>query len=446
MDSQNNSSTFRVLMFPWLGHAHVSPFLELAKKLSKRNFYVYFCSTPVILDPIKQNLTREAKFPSIELVELHLPSLPDLPPHYHTTNGLPPHLHKTLAKAFDMASPDFHRILTSLKPDLFISDFHPSALASALSLNIPTVGQTIGSSMFLVDALKKVTGANFPLRCNYLRDYPNDDHDLTLGDRILQSCERSSTILLVRGFKDIEARYLDELSVLTSKKMVALGPLVQGPGDEEDPNTAEAGRIIEWLDKKEASSVVFIAFGSENYLSKEDREDVAQGLLLSKVSFIWVLRSPKGEKLNLKEALPEGFLEMVGERGLMMEGWAPQRKILSHPSTGGFLCHCGWSSVLESLSFGVPIIGMPLQFDHPANARLVEDVGVGLEIKRDKKGRLHGKEVGRLINEVVMDRNGEEMRKKAKELSRCLREKGEKWIDAAVAELINLCGKKNHQE
>ncbi|KAJ4845375.1 hypothetical protein Tsubulata_050614 [Turnera subulata] len=441
MDSQNNSSSgIRVLMFPWLAHGHVTPFLELAKKLSKRNIFVYLCSTSINLDPIKEKLPREVKFPSIELVELHLPSLPDLPPHYHTTKGLPPHLHKTLAKAFDMASPDFHRILTSLKPDLLITDFQPWALASALSLNIPVVGLMLGSSIFVVDALKKVTGASFPLRCNYLRDYPNN-HDLTLGDRILQSCERSSTILLVRGFKDIEARYLDELSVLTSKKIVPVGPLVQDPSDEEDGNDAEAGRIIEWLDKKESSSVVFISFGSENYLSNEDREALAQALLLSKVSFIWVLRSPKGEKLNLKEALPGGFLEMVGERGLIVEDWAPQKKILSHPSTGGFVSHCGWNSVLESLSFGVPIIGMPFVFDQPINARLVEDVGVGLEIKRDKNGRLRGKEVERLINEVVMDKNGEEMRKKAKDISRCLREEAEKWIDVAVAQLINLCGK-----
>ena len=59
----------------------------------------------------------------------------------------------------------------------------------------------------------------------------------------------------------------------------------------------------------------------------------------------------------------------------MLEGWAPQTKILEHPSIGGFVSHCGWSSVMESMKFGVPIIAVPVHFDQPLNNRLVEEVG-----------------------------------------------------------------------
>ena len=120
MDSRHSSIS--VLMFPWLAHDHISPFLDLAKKLTNRNFHVYFCSTPINLGPIKQNLS-EKHSQSIQLVEIHLPSLPDLPPHYHTTNGLPPHLISTLKTALDMASTNFNTILKKLKPDLVIYDF-----------------------------------------------------------------------------------------------------------------------------------------------------------------------------------------------------------------------------------------------------------------------------------------------------------------------------------
>ena len=132
-------NTISVLMLPWLAHGHISPFLELAKKLTTGNIHIYFCTTPINLGPIKQQLSEKDSL-SIELVELHLPSLPELPPHYHTTNGLPPHLMPTLKKATDMASPNITTILKQLKPDLVIYDFLQILAPSlAQSQNIPAV-------------------------------------------------------------------------------------------------------------------------------------------------------------------------------------------------------------------------------------------------------------------------------------------------------------------
>ncbi|XVF75731.1 hypothetical protein PTKIN_Ptkin13bG0210400 [Pterospermum kingtungense] len=141
-----------VLMFPWLAHGHISPFLELSKQLTKRNFYIYFCSTPVNLDSIKPKISNQFSN-SIQFVELHLPSFPELPPHYHTTNGLPPHLIETLKKAFDMSSHDFANILKTLKPDLLIYDFvQPWASKLALSLDIPAI-HFLCSSAIMVSSM-----------------------------------------------------------------------------------------------------------------------------------------------------------------------------------------------------------------------------------------------------------------------------------------------------
>ncbi|KAJ4840815.1 hypothetical protein Tsubulata_736275 [Turnera subulata] len=442
MDSQNSSNVLRVLVFPWVAHGHITPYLELCKKLSKRKIYIYFCSTPANLVPVREKLKETDFIPSnsIELVELHLPSLPDLPPHHHTTNGLPLHLQDTLLRAFDMSSPSFYNILCTLKPDLLISDFlQPWAPALALSLNIPTVlFLVVGtiSNYFLVNSLKGSGATVFPLRCNHIPDHQTTE-GLAFGDRILQCLERSSALMFVKSLREIEGKYIDELSVLTSKKIVPVGPLVQDPSGE-----GENAEISEWLNKKEPSSVVFVSFGSEYYLSKEEREELAHGLLQSKVNFIWVLRFPKEEKINIKEALPEGFLEMVGERGLLVEDWAPQKRILAHPSVGGFVSHCGWGSVTESMTFGVPIIGMPMRIDQPLHARLVEEVGVGMEIKKEEStGRFGRKEIAKVINEVVLAKDGERMRKKAKEMSSCVRDGGDRWINEAIDELINLHGK-----
>ncbi|KAM7463820.1 hypothetical protein LguiA_031941 [Lonicera macranthoides] len=70
--------------------------------------------------------------------ELHLPSLPDLPPHFHTTNGLPKNLGPTLGKALDMAEPDLTLIIIkNLNSSLVIFDITMQWVGQlASSLNI----------------------------------------------------------------------------------------------------------------------------------------------------------------------------------------------------------------------------------------------------------------------------------------------------------------------
>ncbi|GMY24632.1 beta-D-glucosyl crocetin beta-1,6-glucosyltransferase-like [Fagus crenata] len=213
MDARHN--TISVLMLLWLAHGHISPFLELAVKLTTRNFHIYFCSTPINLGPIKQKLSKKHSL-SIQLGELHLPSLPDLPPHYHTTNGQPPHLMPILKKALDMASPNFNTILKKLKPDLVIYDFLQLwAPSLALSLNIPAVDfmpmtmSATMSSFFL--HLANNLGVQYPSPEIYLREYEvrkfaNDSQD---GDRRLLECfEQSSEIILIKTFRTYNNLYL----------------------------------------------------------------------------------------------------------------------------------------------------------------------------------------------------------------------------------------------
>ncbi|KAH9768893.1 glycosyltransferase [Citrus sinensis] len=414
-------------MFPWLAQGHAFPFLELAKKLAKRsNFHICFCSTPSILNSIKQS----DKFSlSIQLIELHLPSLPELPPQYHTTKGFPPHLMPTLEEAFDMASPSFFNILKNPSPDLLIYDLiQPWAPALASSLNIPAVYFLVSSaatSAFMFHGIKK----------------------------------------------NSSGKYIDYLSDLIKKKVVPVDPLVQDPVEEDDHEKGVM-EIIQWLDKKERSSTVFVSFGIRDLTSvvvtdrdltgvvvadrdlgasitsaekansdfQEEMEDIALGLELSGVNFIWVVRFPCGAKSKVDEELPKSFLERTKERAMVIEGWAPQMKILGHPSIGGFGSHCGWSSVMESMKLGVPIIGMPMHLDQPLNARLVEDVGIGLEVRRNKCGRIQREEMARVIKEVVMEKDGGKMKRKTREMGEAIKEKGEEEIEWVADELIHLCG------
>ncbi|KAL5569578.1 hypothetical protein UlMin_026153 [Ulmus minor] len=428
---QTTRRNLSILMLPWLAHGHISPFLELSKKLTERNFHIYFCSTPVNLVSIKPKIAEKYS-QSIELVELSLPDLPELPPCYHTTNGLPPHLMSSLKKALDLASPNFSNILKDINPDFLIYDFlQPWAPSQASSQSIPAI-EFFCTSATMVSFylhLVKNPGEKFPFPEIYIRDYEIvkfkkfESPAIKDKDRLELCSDLSSDIILIKTFTEIEGKYMDYLSSLVGKKILPV-------------------EVMKWLNRKDKSSVVFVSFGSEYFLSNNEIEEIAHGLELSEVNFIWVIRFPVGEKVKIEKAFPNEFLKRVGERGMVMEGWAPQGAILKSDRVGGFVSHCGWSSVMESMKFGVPIISMPMHLDQPINARLVEDIGVGLEVKRDKNGEIQKEELANVIRKVVIEKSGESLRKKVREMREKLEKKGDEEMDEVVKEFMQLCRKK----
>lgn len=118
---------------------------------------------------------------------------------------------------------------------------------------------------------------------------------------------------------------------------------------------------------------------------------------LSKLNFIWVVRFPFGENMKLEDALPLGFLDKVGDRRLVMVGWAPQTNILHHSST---------VLTMESMMFGVRVIGMPLQIDQPFIAIVVKEVEVGQEVLRNENGRFKREEFANVTRNVVLEKSG----------------------------------------
>ncbi|XP_044378803.1 UDP-glycosyltransferase 85A1-like [Triticum aestivum] len=87
--------------------------------------------------------------------------------------------------------------------------------------------------------------------------------------------------------------------------------------------------------------------------------------------------------------------------------------VLRHEAMGAFLTHCGWNSVLESLSAGVPMLCWPFGADQYTNARYVcSEWRAGMEIGGD----VERDEVEAAVREVMGGGGkGEEMKRMAME-------------------------------
>ncbi|PRQ52231.1 putative flavonol 3-O-glucosyltransferase [Rosa chinensis] len=208
----------------------------------------------------------------------------------------------------------------------------------------------------------------------------------------------------------------------------AVGPLVDIKGKYEvQSNLTKVDKIMKWLDEQSPKSVVFLCFGSSGSFDETQLKEMAIGLEQSGQRFLWSVRQnpPKGtmatpgEHTNYDDFLPHGFSERTKGMGMWC-GWAPQVEVLSHRAIGGFVSHCGWNSILESLWFGVPIVTWPLYAEQQLNAfQMTRDLGLGVELsviyRKDGGDFVTADEIERALRRL-MEGDGE-IRKRVQEMS-----------------------------
>ncbi|EPS64022.1 hypothetical protein M569_10759, partial [Genlisea aurea] len=204
----------------------------------------------------------------------------------------------------------------------------------------------------------------------------------------------STGVVILKSYGDIEAKHIQYLSELCGRKVLPAGPLVS-----ESDYDNQSSEIVDWLDGKTPGSTVYVSFGSEYSISGEETRQLAKGLELSGVNFLWLYRSQS--ETSIEELLPEGFSERTGERGMVATKWAPQTVLMTHPSIAAFVSHCGWGTLTECLYFGIPIIAMRLKLtDWPVNAALMVESGAGVTM--DRKGGIYtAEEIAKSISGAV---------------------------------------------
>ncbi|CAA0837086.1 UDP-glycosyltransferase 71B1 [Striga hermonthica] len=260
--------------------------------------------------------------------------------------------------------------------------------------------------------------------------------------------------ILVNTFTDLEAHAIASFSLGSAygnrpvPPVYPVGPILNHGPCLNRPDS------LGWLDEQPTGSVLFVCFGSQGSLAEDQVRELAVGLERSGTRFLWALRRRSSrsagfpsEYADYEGVLPEGFLDRTASKGRVV-GWVPQLEVLGTRAIGGFVCHCGWNSVLESLWCGVPMATWPLHAEQQMNAfQLARELGLAVEISLSYKEK--GGEDGRLVAaekiesgiRAVMER-GSEVRRRVEEMRERARasvaEGGPSWeyLDRFVKECV----------
>ncbi|KAK9949366.1 hypothetical protein M0R45_004893 [Rubus argutus] len=432
----NTDDKLHIAMFPWLAFGHMIPYLELAKLIAGKGHKISFISTPRNIDRLPSlppNLSTRITF-----VKLPLPENPNLPEGAEATSDLPEDEVAHLKTAFDSLDEPITQFLKSSNPDWLLFDFAPYWLPEiARNLGIPTAFFSIfiaSSFTYLGTTSPEAPPDDRKLPEDYtvspkwvpfpstvalrlfevLRLYKRITGDETnVSDlyRFMGSA-RGCDVIAMRSCEEFEPEWLSLVQVIHGKSVLPIGLLSTTANDDDDKDTWPS--IKEWLDRQRKNTVVYVAFGTEAMPCQEEVTEIALGLEKSGLPFFWVLKTKQGTDAV---KLPEGFEERNEGRGVVCRGWAPQLKILAHDSVGVFLSHSGWSSVVEALTFGRPLVLLPMSNDQGLNARLFGEKKVGYELPRDDgDGSFTSEAVAESLRMVIEKEEGRAYRDKVKEL------------------------------
>nr|AQD20582.1 UGT72B14-2 [Rhodiola sachalinensis] len=432
-----------IALLPSPGMGHLIPMAEFAKRLvHHHNFTVTFI-IPTDGPPSAAYRQVLAALPT-SISHIFLPPVDpsDVVPSHPRIETLIsltvvrslPSLHNTIASL--LASKN----LAALFVDLFGTDafdpaidlgvspyiFFPStAMTLSLILHMPELDRSVTCEYRHMTDLVRIPGC-IPIRGSDLFD-PVQDRTDEAYKWIVHHAKRYPMAegIIENSFMELEPGALKYLQSVEPGRppVFAVGPLIKMDYEVD----SSGSKIIEWLDGQPIGSVLFVSFGSGGTLSFDQMTELAHGLESSQQRFLWVVRSPSlipnstyfsAQSQNDPLAyLPDGFLNRTSDRGLVVPNWAPQAQILSHGSTGGFMSHCGWNSILESVVHGVPIIAWPLYAEQKMNSIIVvEDVKVAVKPAGVGERLVERLEVATAVKALMEGEEGKKVRNRMRDL------------------------------
>nr|XP_016488888.1 PREDICTED: putative UDP-rhamnose:rhamnosyltransferase 1 [Nicotiana tabacum] len=389
-----SKSDGHVVMLPWSAFGHLIPFFNLSLSLAKvGGIHISFISTP-------RNIKRLPKVPPnlthlVKLVEFPMPTLDDkslLPEDAEATSDLPSYLEQLqyLKAAYDLLQEPIQKFIADKKTDWIIVDFaqywivefaetHDIPLIYFSIFPAAAVGFSIAASVTDKSVLESFTSPasemlHIPSSTLCYRRYEaleimsscfeEDASGVSYAQRgadIIFACQA----MAIRGCQEFDGEYLDAVHKVIDKPAIPVGLLPPAETSrncsfnyEDDDQSISWQEMFKWLDQQKPMSVLFVGFGSEMEPSKDQVHEIAYGLELSGLPFIWIL----------------------------------QKKSLQH---------------------GHVLVLQPLMYDQGLNARMLVEKGLGVEVERNEEdGSFTRNDISNALTYAMISTESEELRER----------------------------------
>ncbi|KAJ3694793.1 hypothetical protein LUZ60_000170 [Juncus effusus] len=430
---------------------HTIPLLHLSHLLLQRRLvcHITFFTTSQNAQFFQSFLSINTLDQDISIVMLPFPE--NLPQSIDLLTSISQFI--SFVKSFKILQPHLEKSIHSLPlpVDFIISDpFYTWISESAKRINIPLVSfDGMGCFSHTIKSIIQTQKPNKHLKNEDLSPFsmPNFTHiELTMADlpdslntanpsgpmhefdkEIVKAISESDGIIF-NSFYELEERYCDYWDACIGPKSWCVGPFcLARPNHYETDQPA----WIKWLDSKleTQTPVLYISFGTLVAVSKSQINELAAALENSNVNFLWAM---KEKELDMRV----NFSEKLNQNGMIVKEWVDQLQILKHKSVKGFMSHCGWNSITEGISCGVPFIAWPMMAEQHMNSKLiVDELKIGIRVRAHdgtRDGLVVREDIEMAIEELIKD--GEKRRGISKNVKRlmdqargAIMEEGSSW-------------------
>ncbi|KAK7573741.1 hypothetical protein V9T40_010932 [Parthenolecanium corni] len=229
--------------------------------------------------------------------------------------------------------------------DVF-GDLHP--------LSIPTLWSPLPKKMSFFQRLENIIqNAYASLLIKYIWEAPLSDFlDQYFPDFDLKRHRAISLIFTINHVSVLATPLIPKVVEVTGIHLPPVKPLPQ---------------MIEKFINESENGVILLSFGSianSNVIDSRLRNIFRDTFSCIQQRVIW-----KFDK----------NIERISENVLVSD-WIPQSDILAHKNVKLFITHTGIKGMYEAIDAGVPLVCIPLFWDQPSNAGLIEDIGAGIRL------------------------------------------------------------------